>query len=211
MDFELKDITKIYIIESPSSTDILDNRKEGYALSEILKLADIQNQYYNVVERKNLFECLNRIQNDTKTISGGLGHVIIHVSMHGNGEGIGLTSGDFISWKEFAEILKDFNETLGYIDFGGGLKCSRIAINMSSCKGFNAKTINKYSMESLYTTLVGPTESVNWSDSLLAFATYYHNTIHRTNTIRVAVDVMNSSAGLENIFQVDAAKGLKIK
>lgn len=211
MTFELKDITKIYIIESPSSTDILDNRKEGYALSEILKLADIQNQYYNVVDRKNLFECLNRIHNDAKTINGGLGHVIMHISMHGNSDGLGLTNEEFISWKEFAVILSDFNTKLGYIDFGNGFKCSPIAINMSSCKGFNAKAINEYSTESLYSTLVGPIESVNWSDSLLAFATYYHNTIHKTNTIRVAVDVMNKSAGLKNIFQVDAAKGLGIK
>lgn len=210
-EFKMKDIVKIYIIESPGSLDILDNRKEGYALSEILKLAEIKNKYYNVVDRNTFTECLNRIFNDIKATGQDLGGIILHLSMHGNNTGIGLTNGEFIYWKEFYAIFDDLNLRLGYIILPNNVRVSKFDIYMSSCEGFNAQVIKEYSEYPLYTSLIGPVTSVNWSDSLIAFATLYHNTIHKTNILKVGVDKMNSAAGLDNVFQIASANGLHFK
>lgn len=207
----MKDIVKIYIIESPGPNDILDNRKEGFALSEILKLADIKNTYYSVVDRKTFSECLNRIYTDIKSIDPVLGGIVFHLSMHGNKTGIGLTNGEFIDWTEFYKIFDEFNQRLGYITLPNKITVSKFSISMSTCEGFSAHIIKDYSEYPLYTSLIGPITSVNWSDSLISFATYYHNTIHKTFGIKVAVDKMNSASGLDNVFQVSSAKELILK
>lgn len=207
---ELKEIVQIYIIESPGDIDILDNRKEGFALSEILKLADIKNKYFNVINIKTLTECLDRIYQDIKKQEKELGGIVIHFSMHGNKDGVGLTSGEFIDWNHFFKIFDEFNGRLGYIELPNGITTSKISIYMSSCEGYNAHVIRDFSEYPLYTSLVGPTTSVNWSDSLIAFATLYHNTIHKTSGYKIAIEKMNSAAGLDDIFQLANAKGLNL-
>jgi len=54
----------VFIIESPSATDVLDGRTEGEALSAALRLSNIPNQYFRAVNVRNgermLFPYTNR-------------------------------------------------------------------------------------------------------------------------------------------------------
>ena len=63
---EIKEITKIFIIESPSADDIKEDRKEGLALSEILRLSNIQNTYINVDNIGNFKRTLKEISTEVK-------------------------------------------------------------------------------------------------------------------------------------------------
>jgi hypothetical protein len=204
---DLKDVTRIYIIESPSEIDILDNRKEGFALSELLRLADIENKYYQVSCKESLLECLRRIISVENDRYKNHGFITLHFSMHGNEDGIKLTHSELISWKElYEDYLKNFNLSLGYEKSKNGNIVAPIHLHFSTCKGYYGKKIKDYSEHSPYISLVGPIEKVGWSDSLLAFITFYHNTIHKPIGPELAAKKMNDASNLINVFKVDLAK-----
>jgi len=203
---------RVYIIESPSAEDILDKRKEGLALSEILSLANISNVYYNVSDRNTFAQAFYRIGNDISTSNQDLGSVTIHFSMHGNKDGIELTSGEFMEWQELHQNIKSLNDSIGYgeVKWAPGKKYGFANLSFSVCHGYNAIAMKAYGEESPYTTVLGPTRAVNWSDSLIAFATYYHLTIHKDANWREAVVLMNYAAGAANevVFKLQVADGL---
>jgi hypothetical protein len=206
----IKDLVKIYIIESTAPKDFLDNREEGFALSEILQLAEIKNKYWSVVNRECFEEALDRALIDFLPIEKDFAHILLHFSMHGNKDGVGFTNGEFLKWEEFSKIINDFNNKLGYIKlpkFTG----SKVQISMSSCQGFNAAKIQEFYEDPLYTTLIGPVEAVNWSDSLMAFAALYHNTLHKESTLKDSIIRMNTAAGLDNIYNYSTGKNLTLK
>jgi len=51
--------------------------------------------------------------------------------------------------------------------------------------------------------LVGPTESLQWSDSLIAFSSFYYLIDQKNFTLSKALPLMNAAAGLNNVFQYD--------
>ena len=83
MKFNLKDITKIFIIESPSEKDLLEGRQEGIALSETLKLARIQNDCFTVKNKSGLIDILGKIVAEIKIDQKKWGAISIHFSLHG--------------------------------------------------------------------------------------------------------------------------------
>ena len=64
---------------------------------------------------------------------------------------------------------------------------------------------------SIYATLVGPNQEVDWADSLVAFVVYYHAVFHKKQTAKDAVALMNNAAGLENVFGHSLGFGLDYK
>ncbi|MBL7717695.1 MAG: hypothetical protein JNL72_02575 [Flavipsychrobacter sp.] len=206
-----KEFRKVYIIESPSPQDILDGRREGLALSEILTLAAIKNSYYQVSDFDTLLLAFHRIILDINQKDNRLGVVDLHFSMHGNSQGLGLSSGQLIEWQALAPILNDFNNKVGYmeIEMAPGKKYGSANLNFSVCHGFNATLMKEYSEHSPFTTILGPIHEVNWSDSLMAFAVYYHNTIHKGHGWRYSAKMMNATVGLNNVFKLEIAEGLE--
>ncbi|WP_276503423.1 hypothetical protein [Terrimonas pollutisoli] len=203
----LKDKTRIFIIESPSETDISHNRKEGLALSEMLKLANIENIYFQVSDKVTFSECLEKIlQVESKKER----FPTLHFSLHGNEDGIALTNQEFLTWEQLYEgYLKSFIEKLGYEETNIGNIVAPLHLHFSVCKGFYGKKVKEFAKHSPYISLVGPIVEVNWSDSLLAFMTFYHNTIHKPIGPRTAAQKMNLAANLDNVFQVDLAENFR--
>lgn len=74
---DLVPLTKVYIIESPF-TDILENRKEGVALSSILSLARIDNEVFSVSDMYTLKLAFQKIAENVLQAKGQLGMVQIH-------------------------------------------------------------------------------------------------------------------------------------
>jgi hypothetical protein len=81
----------VYVIESPSSLDLLDGRTEGRALCQALSLAEIPYWYSLVTDRESLGQAIGpRLVEAWKTLGGK--PPILHFSMHGNQEGVALTN-----------------------------------------------------------------------------------------------------------------------
>lgn len=208
---ELVKMSRVFIIESPSFIDIIDNRKEGETLGRTLDLAKIKNEIFAVSDRRTLIIAFERISQRVEFIKGELGGIHLHFSMHGSKEGIALSDNAFIEWEEFYSFIKAFNDSIGYIKMPSGLQIAPTYLAFSVCDGFEARRIKDFGEESPYTGLIGPTQPVEWSDSLLAFSIFYHNTILKKFGVKVAIENMNRIVGFDNIFQADPGKGMTLK
>ncbi len=208
---ELIQMTKVYIIESPSKEDVEAGRNEGEALGKTLELATIKNKVFTVSNVDEFREALVEISIEVEEIKAELGAVHLHFSMHGSEDGITLTDETFVNWQDFHEIIKEFNDNIKYIELPDGLKIAPTYLTFSVCKGFSATAIKDIGEESPYTALIGPTESVEWADSLLAFSIFFHNVILKKTGTPTALKNMNETVGLDNVFQADGGKGMVIK
>lgn len=207
----IKEITKIFIIESPSSENVKQNIKEGLALNEILNLSNIKNTYFKVDSITSFNAKLIEISCEVKNEIKKYGAITLHFSMHGNKDGIGFTNGEFLNWEDLYIIIKDFNDYLGYIPIPNEKMLAPINLHLSVCEGFYAVALKKLGNESPYQSLVAPIVSVSWTDSIIAFATYYHSTLHKLNGGKIAVEKMNLINDFDNVFRIDLADGLRLK
>jgi hypothetical protein len=200
---------KIYIIESQSDVDILVGRSEGKTLSLGLELAGISNQYFQVINEDMLDKCLDFITEDIKNLkSNGLAIPFLHFSAHGNKMGIGLSNNDFLDWNNLRLKIDSLNSKIQKIVFqNDSIERSILHLCFSVCNGFHAAEIQGDIKENKYTFIIGPVEEVDWSDSLLAFMTFYHQIIHKDTKAITAVKNMNTAARLENIFQLSSGYG----
>lgn len=150
-------------IESPASRDLLDGRTEGRTLCEALKLANIPHSYSLATDREAL-----RIALGDRLRAAARHHgkaPIVHLSMHGNTEGVSLTSGDFLTWDELRiELLPLLRATQGSL-----LVC------MSSCFGDSGcRMAMQEDNEPTFWALVGNTSSTSWADAAVAYISFYH-------------------------------------
>ncbi len=207
---ELIKMTKVYIIESPSFLDIIDDRREGEALSKILSLAKIKNDVYSVSDTETLEIAFNRIADDINSIKKDLGGVYIHFSLHGSTKGIALSDKTFLHWKSLFTFIKDFNNKIDYVKLPNGIHLSPTYLAFSVCDGYSAKLIKNFDEDtySTYSALIGPTEPVSWSDSLLAYSIFYHNIIIKELNVTTALENMNKTVGLNEVFKVDLGNGM---
>jgi hypothetical protein len=203
---------RVYIIESPSQQDVQEKRKEGLALNQALDLADVPNLLFNVKDKQALQRVFEVAVLDVQHTKDRIGSINFHFSMHGSSKGIRLTSDEFLTWRELYDLIKAFNDKIGYAEahWAPGRKYSFANLHFSVCQGYEAVEMAQYGEESPFTTLLGPTRDVEWSDSLVAFVTYYHLTIHKQYGFKEAVRVMNYASGAhdEIVFKMQIADGL---
>ena len=196
---------RIYIIESPSAEDLRENRKEGDALFHALKLSDMDVSYQLAINEEAFRKALNFIVEDFYNKKGKL-HAMpyIHISAHGDEDGIELSDGEYFDWCDFEECLSNINKKIGNVMLGPGLPStvSRITLCFSACKGYNSFKIHTENTVCPFQATIGPTDDIEWADSLTAFITFYHQTNYKRNTADKAVKVMNISADLKGVFKI---------
>lgn len=200
----------VFIIESPSARDILDERSEGEALCAGLRLAGIHALRYRVYDRDALDEAFRRLALETRTrthfvpgqqVRTTLVVPSFHFSAHGNAEGIALTSGEFLTWEELRSTLLQFARASGTLSDRDDVPFAAIEVVFSACEGLSARKMFGFGKPFPCVVVVGPTVPVTWPEALTAFLTFYHLTIAKRMKPDDAVFVMNASAGLENVFQ----------
>lgn len=176
----------VHIVESPSATDLLSDQVEGRALCGALQLARIPH-VYNLASNRETFRAAlsDRLVQalSTPTLQGL--RPILHLSMHGNDNGVGLTSGEFMSWDELHTELVPLLNAMN----GGLLIC------MSSCFGLSGcRMAMNTTMDQTFWALVGNSHSVDWSDAAVAYITFYHQ-FFKSTPIDQCVRIMCEAAG----------------
>lgn len=173
----------VYVIESPSASDLLDGRTEGGALVQTLDLAQIPRWYSLVTDRSTLYAALGH-----RLVSAWDYHKappILHLSMHGNSEGVGLTCGDFLDWHELRQLLIPLLRAMN----GGLLIC------MSTCFGSSGCRMAMYSdNEPPFWALIGNAASPNWPDAAVAYITFYHLFFKGLDVVD-CVQIMKNASG----------------
>jgi hypothetical protein len=193
----------VFIIESPSAADLLQETKEGEILSKALSLSGISCRYFLVANKETLDISFQRIGEDIKNSGNPLTTLpFIHLSSHGNQNGFALTSKEFITWEEFAGTLIRLNKSIGYIDLSKKLRISKIVLCMSVCEGLSIKKISILRPKP-FQAVVGNSFPVYWSDALTAFIVFYHNAIIKKVSTRESVKRMNMGSGIENDFDLE--------
>lgn len=188
----------VYMIESPSSEDLLDGRTEGRVLLETLRLADVPSWYSLATTREMFEKSLNeRLAQAVRDIPDKW--PILHLSMHGNHDGIELSNGDFVSWGDLKSLLNDLMDAMA----GGLLIC------VSSCFGTSAMRMAMQMDQShTFWALVGNHKEAEWSDAAIAFSTFYHHFLKLRRTITDSVVAMKVASGDDN-FQEYFGANLK--
>jgi len=189
---------KIYILESPSESEIKNNINEGDALSAALNLCGLDNSYFAFNTKKSLTEAISRVSDDiNKRYFNKIPVPYLHFSIHGCENGIGLSNREIIDWLELRRILLGLNHTVKPSKSGNKI-ISRFSLSMSACKGiFAYKMFNPIEVINPFWSLVGPTIDIEWADSLVAFIVFYHSLIYKRGTILEAVERMNKACGID--------------
>lgn len=188
----------VHIIESPSDQDFLNGRTEGRLLTEGLSIANIPFSYSIAVNKNALAEALTiRLSNATKMHRL---YPILHLSTHGNKDGLALTNGDFCQWSELDRNLSAINTAMG----------GNLAVSVSACSGFaGCKMAMKSAGPNPFYWIVGPTKEISLPDIAVAFLTLYHllsKGIHLTD----AVTAMKTASGNQN-FETNSAQNIKLQ
>lgn len=177
----------IYIVESPSAADIYDGRTEGRALCEALKLAGIPYEYTVAVNLPKFVEALS-CENDSRLIEAAKrfsAPPVVHLSMHGNGDGIGLTDGTLLQWHHLQQVLRPINEALP----------DGLLVTFSTCEGASSMRMSMREDETKpFWATVGSFQSVKWDDALVAFLVFFHNWF-KGGAPEVAANLMRLASG----------------
>lgn len=207
---------RIVFIESPSAEDLYaesrsGDRREGYALVSALRLVGIPIEYSLVVNEDILVERIIDLANRPlamrryvggKLVSQDLYPPRVHLSVHGDKEGIKLTDGVLVRWRRLAEILDLFNQIKGYIGPEGKQR-GMIQLHLSSCRGSHARAMLQPNnpLWPVY-AVIGSEYEVSWSESLTAWIAYYHLSLDRELPVEEALRVMNLAAGENDLFKI---------
>jgi hypothetical protein len=104
----------ILIAESVFAKDFYDDNREGQVVESIARVLHWESEYKIAIDGKNLRRAIKTACADD--------YDILHLSCHGDDEGIQLTDETLLSWNELADCFQE----------GGRMPC---ALVMSSCVG----------------------------------------------------------------------------
>jgi|SRR5277367_2807835 len=140
----------VFIIESTDDDDEEHDRKEGKALTEMLRLAKRPVLYRYIRTKKELGKMLQQFHATT--------YRYLHLACHGNPSEIGLNCDD-LSLAQLADRLVPFMDN------------RRLFI--SACQGAQLALAKPLLLSSKCYSVVGPAEDIYFHDSAIAWASFY--------------------------------------
>lgn len=175
----------VYVIESPSAEDVFNNCSEGEMLKKtlsfynfdcILRTATTKGIFVKALEEDIFYE-INKRENV---------QLIIHISAHGNNEGLGATNNEHISWADIAELLEPINKKMS----NGLLLC------LSACQSSSACAMG-LSNKNPFLGMVANKDKPTWPETATAYTCFYH-LFSKGVAPRDAVETMCKASGNEH-------------
>lgn len=190
----------VFVVESPSPVDIYHRRSEG----EIIRQAVNLNQIPCIVKTAINFQAFDAslkigLKEAMEAFPGMI--PILHVSAHGHQEGIELSSGELIDWECLKEMFRPLNQALN----------NNLLVCLSSCEGYSGvRMAMSCEVEPYpYYAIVANGEKPLWSDTAVAYSTFYH-LLAKGEYLTTSVEAMCVASG-NNSFWLrtaeDARKG----
>jgi hypothetical protein len=186
---------RVFIFESPSDMELLNDTTEGRGLAAALRLAAVPHDYYLITTPgaldKALETCADSVLEERQARGKALDYVpIFHFSCHGNESGLALTDKHFMTWEHLKEKTMRFATKVGLID--EEKRVVYIIFCMSSCLGITGWDMAKAQETCPFSFIVGSDKKPTWQESLSAFITFYHLFIHLDKKVEDAVTAMVS-------------------
>jgi hypothetical protein len=175
----------VFVIESPSAVDLYHRRSEGDLVRQAVELNAIPCMVKTAISLEAFDACLKVGLSEAMAAHPWF-IPLLHISAHGNSDGIQLSNGHVMPWHSLREHLRPVNQALG----------GSLVVCMSSCEGYMGVRMAMFQedLELPYHALVGCSDSPTWSETAVAFATLYHQ-LHRGEHISQAVEAMRVAAG----------------
>ena len=180
----------VFVIESPSAVDLYHRRSEGDIVRQAVELNGIQCVVKTAISRQAFEACLKvGLSEAMREMPGFM--PLLHVSAHGDAEGLQLSDEYRMSWGELKEHLRPVNQALN----------GSLVVCLSSCKGYSGIRMAMYPQEAdlPYFALVGCGAEPTWGETAVGFATLYHQ-LWRGEHISVAVNAMRIASGNSAFF-----------
>lgn len=130
--------------------------------------------------------------------------LFLHISCHGNEDGIAFTNGDVITWHELKTHLTDLTKRL-HLFRPDEVSAACMTLCMSSCCGLYARAMadDKYAVP--FHALVGCKSNIEWTDSITAYNTFYHQVITKERSVPRAINAINEASLSKEIFELVTA------
>jgi len=181
----MRDLFFVYIIESPSAPDLYRGRSEGGLVAQALSLEGIPCVVRTAISPEAFWAALRLGLPEAMEENAGR-RPMIHISAHGDSDGIQLSSGTAVKWDVLRDLLVPVNESLN----------GTLVLCMSACQGFSACRMAMQGRESSrpFYVMVGNAGTPTWSDTVVAYLAFYH-LLAKGDGISAAVDGMNAASG----------------
>lgn len=175
----------VFVVESPSDSDLYHRRSEGDIVRQAVELNGIRCVVKTAISLQAFEACLSVGLAEAMTQIPGF-IPLLHISTHGNAEGIELSNGHTLAWAELKEHLRPVNQALG----GSLLVC------MSSCEGYSGirMAMNLGEVQLPYFALIACRSQPTWGETAVGYATLYHQ-LWRGEHIADAVQAMRVASG----------------
>ncbi len=180
----------VFVIESPSASDLYHRRSEGDVIKQAVALNGIHCVVKTAISLEAFNACLKLgIVEEMQAHKGFL--PLLHISAHGNQDGIQLSDGHMMQWQELKELLKPLNKALG----------GSLVVCMSSCEGYAGikMAMDTDETEAPYLALIGCNAKPTWGETTIGFATLYHQ-LSTGRHISDASHAMRVASGNDRFF-----------
>lgn len=176
----------VYIVESPSPAELHDGATEGRVLCSFLDIAGIPYSYSLAVDLEQFrIAMTNKFD---EAINGFNKLPILHLSVHGDEEGIQLTNQKKLLWYELADYIRPINKSLnGSLD-----------VCMSCCGGAYGAQMAQVFPYSSYNWLVGSFTDVALPDIALAYSIFYHRVHCGYENLRELIETIRAASGISD-------------
>jgi len=185
----------VYVIESPSAPDLYHRRTEGDVVMQALTLGGIGCASRCAISREAFTAALQiGLKDEMAKFEPWV--PILHISSHGNTDGIQLSSSEVLTWADLTDLLTPINVALN----------DKLIVAMSCCEGYAGTKMAMRTDEAPlpFFALVGSSKKPTWSDTAIAFSAFYHRLIKGAH-ISEAVQAMNVASGCDH-FHIDWAQ-----
>jgi len=180
----------VFVIESPSAPDLYHRRSEGDIVRQAVELNGIKCVVKTAISLMAFDACLKiGLAEAMASMSGYI--PLVHVSAHGDVNGIQLSDGYVMPWAELRDYLRPVNAALG----------GSLVVCMSSCEGYAGIKMAMHLEEGdlPYFALIGCGAQPMWGETAVAYATFYHQP-WRGEYIGDAVAAMRVASGNQQFF-----------
>jgi len=186
----------VFVIESPSAEDLYHRRSEGEIVRQAVELNGIDCIVKTAISLPAFMACLKIGLSEAMDRRPGF-IPLVHISAHGDLDGIQLSDGCVIPWAELKEHLRPVNQALG----------GSLVVCMSSCEGYAGVRMAMHVDEPdlPYFALIGCGAKPTWGETAVAYATLYHQ-LWRGEHVDDAVAAMRVSSGNDQFFMSHAEK-----
>jgi len=179
----MKTVPNVYIIESLNPDDEGNGRLEGVFLAHMLRLHGKETKYSYVRTRKKFNQALDDFKDS--------GYRYLHISAHGNVDGIETTNGDEITYGRLANRLTGISKNC--------------RLFMSSCKVTHEDSAEALVSEERFRSLLGPRNRISFHDSAVTWAAIYHLLFKARSESMADSRIASTMQSIVDVFSVNFA------